>query len=117
MRPHRFLLISRIGPESLHPQWLAPAAERDFDLLLSAYSSDVAAPERQAGILFEHRQGRKVAGYGEIIRDHRELIARYDYVALFDDDLAIDARDLNCLFRIIADHKLKIAQPALDHAS
>ena len=117
MSPRRFLLISRSGPESLHPQWLAPAAERDFDLLLSAYSSDVTAPESQPGVFFEYRRGRKVAGYGEIIRDHRQLIAGYDYVALFDDDLAIEARELSRLFRIIADHKLKIAQPALDHAS
>ena len=71
MSPRRFLLISRIGPESLHPQWLAPAAERDFDLLLSAYSSDVTAPESQPGVFFEYRRGRKVAGYGEIIRDGR----------------------------------------------
>lgn len=117
MKTRRFLLISRVGCDSLHEEWLAPAEERDFDVLISAYDRRVAPPVACPSIFFEYREGRKVAGYGEILRDHRELIAGYDYVALFDDDLLIDAGGLTRLFSTIADHKLKIAQPALDHSS
>ncbi len=112
----RFLVISRVGQQSLHREWCGPTSERRFDVLLSAYDNAVADP-RQPGILFEHRPGAKVAGYGDVMRDHAELIARYDYVSLFDDDLSISARDLQRLFDIVAQHQLKIAQPALSHDS
>lgn len=113
---NRFLVISRIGQQSLHREWCGPASERRFDVLLSAYDSAVTDP-RQPGTLFEYRPGAKVAGYGEIMRDHADLIARYDYVSLFDDDLSISTHDLQRLFDIVAQHQLKIAQPALSHDS
>jgi hypothetical protein len=112
----RFLVISRAGPDSLHREWCCPRADRSFDVLLSAYDSKVADP-CQSGVVFEYRPGKKVAGYGEVLRDHADLIARYDYVALFDDDLLISARDMQRLFDIVALHQLKIAQPALSHDS
>lgn len=114
----RALLISRIGPRSLHSRWLGelglgvPDAPRGFDVLLSAYDPAVTATEGE-GIMFEVRPGSKVAGYGGLLREHRALLARYDYVALFDDDLLIESTDLTRLFTIVREHKLKIAQPAL----
>lgn len=108
----RALLISRIGPHSLHRHWLTTAGPRSFDVMLSAYDPAIA-PVTGEGVLFEHRQGRKVEGYGAILRDHAALIARYDHVALFDDDLLIGGDELNRLFDIVRAHNLKIAQPAL----
>lgn len=113
MTQPRALLISRIGPRSLHRHWLgAPDTPRAFDVLLSAYDPAVTVPEGE-GILFEHRPGSKVAGYGALLRTHRALLTQYDYVALFDDDLLIDSADLARLFAIVREHKPKIAQPAL----
>lgn len=112
----RFLLISRVGANSLHRHWLAPADDRGFDVLLSSFSAEVVDPELP-GVVFEHRRGSKVAGYAKVLRAHAEMIARYDYVALFDDDLMIDVGELTRLFDIVAAHDLKIAQPALTHDS
>ncbi len=114
--PNRYLLISRVGPHSLHPAWLAAAGERGFDVLLSAYHADVPAPS-DAGVVFEFRPGSKVAGYAGVLHAHAELISRYDYVALFDDDLLITSGDLRRLFDMVAANRLKIAQPALTHDS
>ncbi|OYW45784.1 MAG: hypothetical protein B7Z08_06280 [Sphingomonadales bacterium 32-68-7] len=111
----RYLLISRIGGNSLHEQWLRPAAARNFDVLLSSYDRSVVPPA--AGVRFEYRAGAKVSGYAAILREHAQLIASYDYVALFDDDLAADAVTISGLFETCARYDLKIAQPALDHAS
>lgn len=107
-----FLLISRVGPRSLHRHWIAGTGERSFDLLLSAYDDAVAATEGE-GVLFERRPGTKVAGYGAILRDHRALIEGYDHVALFDDDLLVDGAGIDAMFAIAARYRLKIAQPAL----
>jgi hypothetical protein len=110
----RYLLISRIGANSLHRQWLP--ADGGFDVLLSCYAPGVEA-ERGDGVMFEYRPGSKVAGYGQVIRDHERLIRQYRYVALFDDDLATTAADILRLFRIAEEQRLKIAQPALEHES
>jgi hypothetical protein len=113
MTQPRALLISRVGPRSLHRHWLGDLhAPRDFDVLLSAYDPAVIAPDGE-GILFEHRPGAKVAGYGALLRAHRALLARYDYVALFDDDLLIESADLARLFAIVRYYRPRIAQPAL----
>lgn len=115
-RRHDFLLISRVGGDSLHHQWMAPEGGRGFDLLLSAYDRGVD-PVRGDGVFFEDRPGRKVAGYSHILRDHEALIRGYKYVALFDDDLGIDSRSVTRLFEICAAHDLRIAQPSLTHDS
>lgn len=116
MQTSSFLLVSRIGTESLHAQWLSPPQERNFDVLLSAYDTSIVAPSAER-LFFEYRKGPKVAGYGEIIRNHISLLREYDYIALFDDDLAIDANSLSQLFDIASSYNLKISQPALDHES
>lgn len=113
---HKYLLIARVGSHSLHEAWLAPPADRGFDILLSAYHADVQDP-RESGVHFEHRPGTKVAGCAAVFDAHADLIARYDYVAVFDDDLLINSANLTKLFDIAASHALKIAQPALTHNS
>lgn len=114
MADARALLISRIGPHSLHGHWLQGfSGPRPFDVLLSSYDPDVAAPESD-GIRFECRPGTKVAGYGALLRAHRELLRGYDYIALFDDDLLISGPELARLFDIVRRYAPKIAQPALN---
>lgn len=112
MTGNRFLLIARVGPGSLHRHWLAPAGDRRFDVLLSSYDATVE-PVEGAGVRFEHRPGRKVEGYGAILDAYSDHIARYDYVAIFDDDLLIGAAGISSLFELVAAHDLKMAQPAL----
>jgi hypothetical protein len=110
--PRRFLLVSRIGPDSLHPHWLGNGRDRGFDVLLSAYSP-LVEPCTGTGVTFEYRSGAKVAGYAAVFDAHRDVLARYDYVAIFDDDLLARPAGIKRLFQIVADHDLKIAQPAL----
>lgn len=112
----RYLLISRTGSQSLHAHWLAHAADRRFDVLLSAYSKSVMDPGLP-GVTVEYRPETKVAGYAAVFAAHADLIARYDYVALFDDDLLIDSAEIMRMFEIASSQNLKIAQPALTHDS
>lgn len=111
-----YLLISRVGAHSLHETWLGPVADRGFDVLLSAFDDNVVDPG-QPDVFFERRAGSKVAGYGAVFEAHAELISRYAYVAVFDDDLSISAAALLQLFEIADAHDLKIAQPSLTHDS
>ena len=113
---HNFLLISRVGAHSLHEGWLRDAADRNFDVLISAYDDRAPGSVNEA-CMREYRPGPKIAGYAALFAEHRDLIRRYDYVALFDDDIAADAASISTAFAIAAEHNLKIAQPALHHAS
>ncbi|WP_293882183.1 DUF707 domain-containing protein [Sphingomonas sp.] len=111
-----YLLIARVGRNSLHSEWLTSASGRRFDVLLSAYDARVADPGLD-NMWFEHRPGSKVAGYAALFDAHADHIKQYDHVAVFDDDLSIDGDALNRLFAIIHEHDFKIAQPALTTAS
>lgn len=111
-----YLLVSRIGANSVHSRWFGSDGPIGFDVLLSSYdpnSTVVHGP----GVFFEHRPGPKVAGYAEILRAHDALLRRYQYVALFDDDVETDGESILRLFKVVDGHGFKIAQPALDHSS
>ena len=43
-----YLVISRIGPDSLHAEWLPAAGPGMFDVLLSSYDPAIAPVERPA---------------------------------------------------------------------
>ncbi len=113
---NRYLLVARIGPNSLHNGWLEPAGNRNFDVLLSAFDERASMPEGH-GIFSEFRPGPKIAGLAEILRDHAELWRRYDHIAMFDDDLASDAKTISRMFELCREHRLQIAQPSLDPSS
>ena len=108
----RYLIVSRIGPDSLHPHWIAGAAQGRFDVLLSSFAP-LPDLHDSPGVTVEHRPGPKVAGYSGILRDHAARLARYDYVCFMDEDLRISADQIAGCFALAADHRLKIAQPAL----
>lgn len=83
------LLVTRIGPRSLHPRWLG--GTRQFDVLLSAW--DPALPVVE-GVHFEHCPGYRFKGYAGILRDHRGLWLRYDYICFMDEDIDTDCASL-----------------------
>ncbi len=57
--------------------------------------------------------GRKIAGYNELFQRYPELLDRYEYIALIDDDIKVTKQDFNRLFQIGADYSLDLFQPAL----
>ncbi|WP_143435428.1 hypothetical protein [Henriciella aquimarina] len=109
-------MICRAGAKGLHNQWAVPAEERNYDLLISAYSPDTPKPTDD-DVMFEFRPGAKIAGYMELFKAHHELLSKYKYVALFDDDILCTAEELCELFTLADSNDLKICQPALTHDS
>jgi hypothetical protein len=109
----RNIVIVRAGDKSLHPGWLnAAGEERTWDLIVSYFGSD---PERYRGgdWLRIDAKGPKWPVLHDLIRDQEELVRKYDYVWLPDDDLACTCRDINRLFEVCRERKLALAQPAL----
>ncbi|MCV6594974.1 MAG: hypothetical protein OIF48_18635 [Silicimonas sp.] len=111
-RDSRFLLVTRVGPESLHKNWIGTSQTRNFDVFLSAYDPFVSRQE-QDGVFFEHRAGYKVAGYGGFLTDHQDLWRSYDFIGFFDEDLETSTEAINAMFALCETGQFKIAQPAL----
>lgn len=110
---HRDLVLVRAGPRSLHQGWIAPSeVEQAFDLMVLAYGPTFLAPERED---FGHvnTPGSKVAGYGAFFRDHRDIVERYDRVALIDDDIETDSQTISRAFELGRAHDLDLWQPSL----
>lgn len=110
------LVVVRAGRQSLHADWLKGAAAAEFDLLVAAYEDGV--PElahSQAAVI--RSPGAKIAGYADVFRRYPELLQRYDFIALFDDDVSIGKEGIEQLFRIGRQYRLDLFQPALSHDS
>jgi hypothetical protein len=108
----RNLIITRAGPKSLHERWLTPTAERGFDLLVASYDPD-SRPTGAAGTFHRFIPGTKVQGWKATLSDNAALIGQYDFIALIDDDIDVDAASLTRLFEIGRDEGFTIFQPSL----
>jgi hypothetical protein len=117
--PRRNLALFRSGPTSLHPHAVARLAQQNFDYCLSWFGADDPADLGMAdGATFVHRvKGPKWPGVHATLVEYREVIDRYDYVWLPDDDLMCVPELVSEMFDVAAQLKLDLAQPALDPAS
>lgn len=114
---HRDLVLVRAGPSSLHGGWMAPREEEQtFDLMVLAYGPTPLAPER-ADFGYVDIPGYKVAGYGALLRQHRDILERYDQIALIDDDIKTDSRTISDAFELGRVHDLDVWQPSLTRDS
>lgn len=115
MSHRRNLVIVRAGDNSVHPGWLNDP-HRSFDLFVSDFGSQ---PDRHADTAdyYEHRKGMKWPVLGELLQARPELVERYDYVWLPDDDLITDTATIDRLFAFARAHQLALAQPALTRNS
>ena len=109
-----FLVVARVGDRSLHPKWLDGA--RNWDLALSCFGTVPPAGAADC-VLVEHVAGPKWAPLHDLITRNAELIARYRYVLLPDDDLLFSAAALSRFFDLCVHNNFAIAQPSLDYQS
>lgn len=101
----------RAGDASLHPDWRAGSDSPTFDIAVSYYGD---TPEAFSDAVLVHRcKGGKWEGLSAFFANHPEILERYDWFWLPDDDIAATADDLNRLFDIVEARGLEIAQPSL----
>ncbi|ABV85935.1 hypothetical protein [Shewanella pealeana] len=107
----RFLVIARVGDNSLHTYWLENAAP-SFDLFLS-YFGDKPNHYQAEATYYEQVKGGKWPIIHKLIEANWELISQYDAVWLPDDDIMTDAKTINKMFNLFDGFDLALAQPAL----
>ncbi|UCI24204.1 hypothetical protein [Mesorhizobium sp. B2-8-5] len=109
---HRDLVIVRAGDRSLHRGWGADEPECNFDLIVSYYGSDPSA----FGLPYERRadqKGGKWDGLFALFRQQPDLLQRYQYFWLPDDDLEADRKTIEAIFANMRRLDLDVGQPSL----
>jgi hypothetical protein len=109
------LVVVRAGRNSLHPTWLEGAAERNWDLIVSVYDPE-AQIEPSDDVRVVIKRGGKWDGLYVLFADS-DLLDRYDYIWLPDDDIAATKEDVNTIFDMMRRYGLEVAQPALTRDS
>jgi hypothetical protein len=108
----RDLVIVRAGDRSLHRRWGADAPECKFDLIVSYFGSDPSAFR----LPYERRvdqKGGKWDGLFALFNEQPDLLERYRYFWLPDDDLEADRKTIETIFANMRRFDLDVAQPAL----
>jgi hypothetical protein len=109
----RFLVLGRVGDKSLHKTWIADkSCERTWDLQLNAYGKD-NAPFQDGDLPTIFDYGTKFDSLVRHFKADPGLLDRYDYILIPDDDVIMEARDINRFFEIVVEHDLTVAQPAM----
>ncbi len=117
----QFLLIapSGNGSEIYKSHWLKDREERMFDVCLLHYHKDIDEIDRSENVdYFYHLQDYKYPMIHRLLTEiNTELLNRYDYFFLIDDDIEICTQDINQAFLTTAALDLELAQPSLTHDS
>ena len=108
----RNLVIVRAGRDSRHPEWLAGASLRNFDVMVSHYASDAVLDEREADYV-ELVPGMKWPRLHRLWTERRDWFLGYDACWFPDDDLSCDGANVSRMFDVFHAHGLWLAQPAL----
>lgn len=115
-KKHRFLIIARVGDNSLHQGWLEPRDQINFDLCISYYGDEPDRYKEDSDFYFA-RKGPKWPIIKEIVDLLGDKIKQYDAVWVPDDDLKTNANTIHQMFETFVEQKLELAQPALTRDS
>ena len=109
------LVLLRVGPSSIHREWIDTARERSWDLYLSPYTPipDQSDDDCTVG---EVVPGPKWAGIREVLNSWDGWRA-YDQVWLPDDDIRASQSTIDDMFRVAEALGLDLFAPALDEDS
>ncbi len=103
-------VISAVGKESLHNNWIDK--KYNFDLHLIVYDNSYEKHARDTPYITQG-QGKKFKLIYNYLILNKALIEKYDYFYIPDDDINIDSKNIKKLFGYMNEYKLAIAQPAI----
>jgi Protein of unknown function (DUF707) len=113
----RILVILRLGSDHRVSGWAkVPEGERSWDLLLSPYD-EICDLYDFAPTWIVPRHGGKWDAVFSLLTEQPELLERYDFFWLPDDDIEMEAGGPDAFFRYALAAGLDLAQPALLHGS
>jgi len=111
---NKYLIISPIGDDSLHPEWIKE--KTNFDLVLLYYGNDesIAESNLQYTPYVYMAKGEKYHLLKSFIESNIEFISNYTHIWIPDNDVSISTENINNLFETADQLQLSICQPAMD---
>lgn len=103
-------VVVAAGKNSLHRQLLKGNADYDLHLLIYDNSYEIYCNDTK---YIDCQSGYKMDMFYRYVHSHPTYLDKYDYFFLMDDDVEMDTKDVNELFRLMRKYELKIAQPSL----
>ena len=111
-RPNfRSLIFTSAGDNSNLNKWLE--GNRQFDLWISYYGNKEGAFENDCDYYLA-RKDDKFGAMHFCYENWKDILDQYDAIMVADDDIILDANDLNNLFSIQKEHDLFALQPAFN---
>lgn len=109
----RNLIISAVGDDSLHPEWIA--GDKKFDLALIYYGNNEAIANVYAleAKWFVQAKGMKYHLIAAFLEIHPSIFNDYEYIWFPDNDVSISTDAINQLFDIAKREGLQLCQPAM----
>jgi hypothetical protein len=109
----KYLVISTVGDESLHSEWIQD--NPIFDLVLIYYGSNenIAKMYSKQTPHVYMAKGEKYHLLKSFILSSLEFISQYSYIWLPDNDVSIPTEKINRLFQIADTYNLSICQPSM----
>ena len=101
------LVITISGDSSTHSQFLT--TDRNFDLFVVYYGDKNNAYESD-GDYYERLKGTK---FNIVSKLDKDIIRRYEYVFVPDDDLVINSDKVSELFDLASEYKFDLCQPSI----
>jgi len=111
---NKYLVISPIGDESLHPEWVK--GKPNFDLVLIYYGNDeyIAKSNIKYTPYVYMAKGEKYHLLKSFIESNIEFISNYTHIWIPDNDVSISTENINKLFETADNLQLFICQPSMD---
>lgn len=108
------LIISPVGDNSLHNNWIGNNINFDLILLYYGDNESVAQSYTHHTPYVYMAKGEKYHLLKSFISNNLDFISKYDYTWLPDDDVDISPEDINKLFNMAREYQLSISQPAME---
>lgn len=107
------LIISPVGDDSLHKNWLSEKQNFDIFLIYYGKSEEKLNEYKNDCNLIVKDSGEKGEMYVRFISNNLELIKNYESIWLPDDDLDISTEEINLLFDTHQKYSLWLSQPSV----
>lgn len=109
------LVLARVGRNSLHPDWLDGAGDRNWDLRLVPFQ-EMPSQQGLDLVLGDVIPGPKWSGLRELLKTW-DGWREYDYVWMPDDDIAASGNTISQVFDVARGVGLDLFAPALHESS
>lgn len=109
----KYLVISTVGDESLHHEWIQDNPIFDLVLIYYGNNEDIAKAYSKQTPHVYMAKGEKYHLLKSLIESSPEFISQYSYIWLPDNDVSISTEQINQLFQTADTYDLSLCQPAM----